>query len=289
MEVKKLDYEKDIDEAVKLCNKCFPNEVSKEYFVWKHKENPFGRSYGLVAIEEEKIIGLRMFMKWKFSSGDKILNALRPVDTCTHPDYRGKGIFKKLTLKGITETKGEYDFIFNTPNSQSIDGYLGMGWQKFEKPLHYRLGFVNLFSIGNKFDILDINDMDLDNLPTCNSEFSTQLSQKYLKWRYKFLKYKIAKFQDQTIVVFRLVRIKGLKVLILLELCGAGKNINSYLSSLALDQGAFFIYYLRNEKLKNIDFPVSLKRGKQNVVVKDDNIIKIKHLNFSAGDLEGIL
>ena len=66
--------------------------------------------------------------------GDKVYRCLRAVDTATHPEHQGKGIFKKLTLQLIDEAaKQGYDFIFNTPNAQSTPGYLKMGWKRWGK------------------------------------------------------------------------------------------------------------------------------------------------------------
>ncbi len=56
--------------------------------------------------------------------------AVRAVDTATHPEYRGRGLFQALTLQALDElTQDGVDFVFNTPNDQSRPGYLKMGWQ----------------------------------------------------------------------------------------------------------------------------------------------------------------
>jgi GNAT superfamily N-acetyltransferase len=99
-----------------------------EFFRWKHIENPFGRSFMLVAENEGNIVGLRAFMRWGFAAGDRRLHAVRAVDTATHPDHQGQGIFSKLTLESLEALRGEADFVFNTPNEKSLPGYLKMGW-----------------------------------------------------------------------------------------------------------------------------------------------------------------
>jgi GNAT superfamily N-acetyltransferase len=103
---------------------------SESLWNWKHEQNPFGNSYVLLAVENEMLIGLRAFMKWTWKWNDKTYKAIRAVDTATHPDFQGKGIFKKLTLKQLELCKEEgVHFVFNTPNTQSMPGYLKMGWQ----------------------------------------------------------------------------------------------------------------------------------------------------------------
>ena len=103
---------------------------SEALWNWKHEENPFGQSFVLLAEENEKLIGLRAFMQWKWQWDQKTYRTIRAVDTATHPDHQGKGIFKKLTLDQLQRCKQEgIAFVFNTPNTQSMPGYLKMGWQ----------------------------------------------------------------------------------------------------------------------------------------------------------------
>lgn len=98
---------------------------------WKHVDNPSGRSPTWVAEEESgRIVGVRTFLRWRFSSPAGPRSAVRAVDTVTHPDVRGQGLFRRLTLLGLDELAGQgVDFVFNTPNDQSRPGYLSMGWQ----------------------------------------------------------------------------------------------------------------------------------------------------------------
>jgi GNAT superfamily N-acetyltransferase len=104
-----------------------------ELFRWKHLDNPFGRSYMIVAEADGRIVGLRSFMRWRFEAGRSILRGVRAVDTATHPDYQGRGIFSKLTREALGDLAGEADFVFNTPNQNSLPGYLKLGWRRVGK------------------------------------------------------------------------------------------------------------------------------------------------------------
>jgi GNAT superfamily N-acetyltransferase len=102
---------------------------SPEFFRWKHLESPFGRSYMLVAEADDRIVGLRAFMRWRFRSGDQLVRAVRAVDTATHPEHQGQGIFSRLTRRAVDELRKDVDLVFNTPNQNSLPGYLKMGWR----------------------------------------------------------------------------------------------------------------------------------------------------------------
>ena len=102
----------------------------EDFLRWKHELNPFGPSPAWVALDGERVVGYRTLLRWRFlSEGGKVLSAVRAVDTATDPGYRGRGIFRLLTLEAVADlTRAGDAFIFNTPNDQSRPGYLSMGW-----------------------------------------------------------------------------------------------------------------------------------------------------------------
>ncbi len=131
---------------IELCRRSLgwkaddPNEA---YFAWKHDENPFGQSPAWVAEDDTgTLVGLRTFLRWRFRRPDgTTLSAVRAVDTATHPDWQGRGIFSRLTLGALDDLRDDsVDCVFNTPNDKSRPGYLKMGWQQVGKvPVSVRL------------------------------------------------------------------------------------------------------------------------------------------------------
>lgn len=101
---------------------------SAELWRWKHRRNPFGRSLVLVAEVEGELAGLRTFMRWRFTRHGRTIPAVRAVDTATHPRFQGRGIFTRLTRQALSELAADSNLVFNTPNSNSLPGYLKMGW-----------------------------------------------------------------------------------------------------------------------------------------------------------------
>ncbi len=102
------------------------------FLEWKHLENPFGVSPMWVALDGERVVGFRSFMRWEFvAPGGAIVHATRAVDTATDPDYQGRGIFTRLTTAAIEQLPAHgVALIFNTPNEKSLPGYLKMGWRE---------------------------------------------------------------------------------------------------------------------------------------------------------------
>ena len=107
-----------------------PDDLFSAFYEWKHRGNPFGESPGWVAIDRDRIVGFRTFLRWEFVENDRVVRAVRAVDTATHPHYQGRGIFSRLTLHGLETLRSEgVAFVFNTPNAKSRPGYIKMGWQ----------------------------------------------------------------------------------------------------------------------------------------------------------------
>ena len=169
---------------------------TEAYFLWKHEKNSFGKSKILLAVEADKIIGLRAFMRWNWISGEESVKAVRAVDTATDPAFQGKGIFKKLTMQVVEECRQEgIEMVFNSPNAISMKGYLKMGWSLEGKlPVYIKPGnllaraysteivngFYNEYSIEDSLKKLN----EKWSLPSLGKILHTPVEFNYLNWRY---------------------------------------------------------------------------------------------------------
>ena len=213
-----------------------PDDQYGRFFAWKHRENPFGRSPAWVAVDGERIAGFRIFLRWEFERDGAVVRAVRAVDTATHPDYQGRGIFSRLTLHAIEELRAEgVGFVFNTPNDSSRPGYLKMGWQPVARlPVLMRpRSVVALVAVARArvpaekwslptevgrpaVEALSDRDAVAALLSSCTTEggMRTRRSPEFLTWRYGFgpLAYRVVLAGDRLsdgLVVFRLRRRGG--------------------------------------------------------------------------------
>lgn len=292
MNFRPLNFAKDLPQVIRLINKNLDPEMTEEFFRWKHYENPFGSSFGLVALDNEKIIGLRMFMIWEFFNhlkGDKAL-AIRPVDTVTDLNYRGKGLFKKLTLQGIEECSGKYDFIFNTPNENSRPGYLKMGWSSLEQINYFRVGIINFFTKTVHYEEANSIFKTLSKPNTAYDIYSTNKSSDFLAWRYKSPEYLVANFEKEgCLIIYKKMSIKGLPFVMIYEILGDISYFTSMVRSVCKKNKTPFVYYYNSKEFESIDFIKTFRRVQPVVVLKEANRDVYKDFNFSLGDLEGKL
>lgn len=181
-------------------------ERTAEFFRWKHHRNPFGRSPAFVADAEGTLVGFRIFMRWRWRAGHRQWEAVRAVDTATHPDHQGQGIFKRLTLGAVDGIRGEIDLIFNTPNDKSRPGYLKMGWTQVgtvpvlvrpRRPVRFARGvrqvragsttapvLCDLPPAADAFAAPAAIEALLERIADGDGRLTTDRSLDYLRWRY---------------------------------------------------------------------------------------------------------
>lgn len=175
-----------------------PDGLHREFFDWKHRHNPFGPSPMWVACSGKRVVGFRTFLRWEFLRAGETVRAVRAVDTATHPDFQGKGIFRNLTLHALEELREEgVAFVFNTPNDQSRAGYLKMGWVEVGRlPVSVRPRSVHaLVRMARARVPAEMWSQPISgDRPTLNhvtwsatgDVYATRRSSEYLSWRYGF-------------------------------------------------------------------------------------------------------
>lgn len=196
----------DTNAVLQLLEQCLgtPGIPRTEVFWrWKHFQNPFGVSPAVVAESDGKIIALRVFMRWRWRAAGQTLHAVRAVDTVTHPQWQGRGLFTRLTTALLEQMQSEgVHFIYNTPNKSSAPGYLKMGWKSVTRlPLWFRplqpLKAIRTIITGKSFDLeedrpdpQDGNDAALPEILPLFEDFEkeerihTDRTPEYLRWRF---------------------------------------------------------------------------------------------------------
>ena len=276
--------------------------------VWryKHIDNPFGKSLVLIAEEQGEIIGVRAFMRWQWQKGEQVYSALRAVDTATHPQHQGKGIFKKLTLKALEIAKDRNDhFVFNTPNQQSKPGYLKMGWKEIDKlkiqlrPLNFlKMGNKNIDynAYGNPKDCEELLNFSFEKNKNSNHIFTPKQID-YLIWRYvnnPMQSYNVI-FNPNFFIAAYIKRRKKFNEFRISEIIVRDKDIEkakSTILKMAKESGAGF---LSISPLSEVKFKFGLS-GKFGPVLTEKNInlgekaqqelLDLSQWNYSLGDLE---
>lgn len=280
---------------------------SEALWNWKHQGNPFGKSPVLLAEEEDKIIGVRAFLRWDFLQEGKILKACRAVDTAIHPDFQAKGIFTKLTVDLIDQIKEEgVQLIYNTPNTQSLPGYLKMGWAKWGKlplKMQFHIGrSVPIEKFTSDWSTIQNLIKEIENQENSSPGIQTYLTPGFLNWRYAnspLFPYQFITDAESWLLIFRIKDGKmgrELRITDLFTLDSFGKiqkkELNKELKSIQKQSGARFTSFSglapQKKYLLNLGILPVFSIGPTITVRKVSESIDPLRLdwNWSLGDLE---
>lgn len=286
--IRSINFSKDLQGIVSLLKKNLNQNFSEDNFRWKHLDNPFGKSHGQIALCDNKIIAVRIFMCWEFLDFDRsIRRGLRPVDSVTDLNYRGRGIFNKLTKTCLESCIDKYEIIFNTPNNNSLPLNLNLGWKMVSNINYCRLGIINILLKKTNFKNIEANQIEINAIEYLPFPHTIK-SKEYLQWRYKDFRYKIAEFCKGSYIIYSVKKIKGLKTLIVYEILGNNGNVITMLRSILYKERTIFLYYYKNYSFKNLPI-FSLRRKEPKIVYKFDKFGIHNLIDFSLGDLEAKL
>ena len=293
MTIRPFNYDTDLADVLKLLGTSLSRSGNADWFKWKHRNNPFGASPGYVAFIDEKLIGARFFLRWEFILNEQCIHALRPVDTVTHPEARGKGVFKKLTLHGLAALSPDKEvFIFNTPNGNSLPGYLKMGWKVWPDQLNY---FYALRPWKRQPKVNLMKQVEASDIPEDEYQigtYTTHRSPEFVRWRYKGKIYRFACFTNGTpgLLVYRVIMIKRIRIVDVSDFVGPSAKAMALINATAAAERSPVIRILNQEgKISATGWQWRLRKGSSLVAMRTAMHRDDLRFNFSSGDLESLL
>ena len=111
---------------------------NQKYFEWKHENNPYSAKPMVYAcLSAGRVVGTTAFFgaKWLFGDPPQLVSVPCAGDSVFHPDFRNKGLFRKLNELSIEDLrrKGyEYSFAFSAA-PVTYYSFLLMGWRNLGK------------------------------------------------------------------------------------------------------------------------------------------------------------
>jgi GNAT superfamily N-acetyltransferase len=152
------------------------HRFTTESFKFWYLDNPLGNVISYNAFFGEMLVAHYACIPIQMSIEGRIVNGLLDMATVTHPDHRGKGLFKTLakTTYDYAVTQG-YEFIIGVANANSFPGYMKYFDFTFVAQLDVKVGFGT--------DIFNIRD----------NTYSMYWNEESLEWRLRHSKYSIYK------------------------------------------------------------------------------------------------
>jgi GNAT superfamily N-acetyltransferase len=126
-----------------LFKACFPatDKFTPAYLDWLYVANPDGRALGFDAWDGERLAAHYVCVPARAWVEGREVPVLLSLNTATHPDYQGKGLF--TTLAAMTYEAGAqagFDGVYGVANANSTPGFIRKLGFQLVRPLEARIG-----------------------------------------------------------------------------------------------------------------------------------------------------
>ena len=130
-----------------LFNACFPNaeHLNAAYLRWLYVDNPDGLVVGFDAFSGERLAAHYACIPVHLNLFGQACKGLLSLNTATHPDYQGKGLFTKLASRTYDfAAENGFQGVYGIANANSTPGFVKKLGFTLIGPLEARLGVGSL-------------------------------------------------------------------------------------------------------------------------------------------------
>jgi len=114
-------------EYARLFADCFPgvDKFSRDYLEWLYRRNPDGEVVGFDARDGDRLPAHYACIPTFVRLGGQDVRMLLSLNTATHPDYQGQGLFTRLAdLTYAAGVDQGFDGIYGVANANSTPGFM---------------------------------------------------------------------------------------------------------------------------------------------------------------------
>lgn len=130
-----------------LFSKCFPKSAkfSPYNLDWLYCKNPDGSAIGFDAWDGDRLAAHYVCVPARAAVGGSVVKTMLSLNTATHPEYQGKGLFTKLAeMTYETAAVAGIDAVFGVANANSTSGFVRKLGFQLVQPLDVLIGFGSL-------------------------------------------------------------------------------------------------------------------------------------------------
>lgn len=167
-------HDEDLLAYAALFADCFPGAEKLRdlaYLRWLYTANPLGAPVGFNAVEGGRLAAHYVCTRAQMRFDGKVVPALLSLNTATHPDFQGKGLFTRLAERTYAAGSDEgAALVYGVANANSTPGFLRKLGFSLVEPLESRIGIGRL----GRFNWTKAG---------CEARFAQEWSPSYLRWR----------------------------------------------------------------------------------------------------------
>lgn len=126
-----------------LFNACFPgtDKFTTRYLEWLYVANPDGRAFGFDAWEGEVLAAHYVCVPAEASIDGQRVRVLLSLNTATHPQFQGQGLFTKLAAMTYDAAAAVgYAGVYGVANANSTPGFVRKLGFQLVRPLEALVG-----------------------------------------------------------------------------------------------------------------------------------------------------
>lgn len=126
-----------------LFRACFPNatHLDERYLGWLYAENPDGKVVGFDAYAGDRLAAHYACIPVEIEVFGKIGKGLLSLNTATHPDFQGKGLFTQLASRTYDHGAAQgFSAVYGVANANSTPGFIKKLGFTLVSPLEARVG-----------------------------------------------------------------------------------------------------------------------------------------------------
>lgn len=130
-----------------LFKACFPatDKFTPRYLEWLYVDNPDGRAVGFDAWDGARLAAHYVCIPARAWVEGREVPVLLSLNTATHPDYQGKGLFTKLAAMTFDAGAAQgFDGVYGVANANSTPGFVRKLGFQLVRPLEARIGLGGL-------------------------------------------------------------------------------------------------------------------------------------------------
>lgn len=189
--LKRDSFEKYMKEFAALYTLCFRVPMEEDEVCWRYLGNPNKEVLSCVAIDQGKLVANYSASPINlFKNGRKVKAALS-LNTMTHPDYAGQGLFVKLASMVYQNMQEDgYKLVMGFPNNISHRTFVTkLGWNDIctMPTLELELEGCKVKDLRGVYEVIEDRDYALD-YSLCrpgSDKIAVDKDQGYLWWRYR--------------------------------------------------------------------------------------------------------
>lgn len=132
---------------------CFPDsgKFTREYLDWLYVRNPDGHAFGFDAWEGDVLAAHYVCIPAQANVDGRVVQVLLSLNTATHPQFQGKGLFTKLaSMTYEAAAAAGYAGVYGVANANSTPGFVRKLGFQLVRPLEALVGVGGIGTAGRQ-------------------------------------------------------------------------------------------------------------------------------------------